>query len=107
VVQPRRDKFWNLPTGATQIDGKLTLFFQPQRKSFGIYQQKQLKLSVFCSAARRKLWNLPAKPTQFNCILFCRAAKFFGICQQEQLKSTVFCSAAAKNLGIHERFKWI
>jgi hypothetical protein len=62
-----------------------------QRKAFGICQQKQLKLTVFCSATQR---NLSTKTTQIDCILFCRAAKSFGIGSQKQLKLTVFCSAA-------------
>jgi hypothetical protein len=59
-------------------------------RSFGICQQKQLKLTVFCS---KKLWNKATQITVFcpaaqrktldiakiDCILICRAAKNLGI----------------------------
>jgi hypothetical protein len=41
---------------------------------FGIYQQKQPKLTAFCSAAQRKFLEFAIKATGMDCILFCRAA---------------------------------
>jgi hypothetical protein len=78
----------------------------PRSESFGICQQKQLKLTVL--AAPREFLGFP---TQIDSILFCRAAKIlefanesnsnwlyfvlarsenFWICQQRQLKLVVF-----------------
>jgi hypothetical protein len=86
-VQPRSEKFRNLPTKATQID--CILFSRAE----GI----ATKRTVFCSAAQRRFRNCD----QTHCIcsavqrkklnLFRRAAKFFGIANQ---KSTPFCSTA-------------
>jgi hypothetical protein len=41
----------DLPTKATQID---CILFCRTAKSFGIYQQKQPKLTTFCSAEQQK-----------------------------------------------------
>jgi diketogulonate reductase-like aldo/keto reductase len=58
------ERFWNLPTKATQIDCILvcratkatqidcTLFYYTA-KIFEICQQKQLRLTAFCSAAQQ------------------------------------------------------
>jgi hypothetical protein len=74
-------KFWNLPTNTTQTDCILfcrvaknlgitnrnnanesnCILFCCATKIFGIYQQKQQKLNLFCSAAQRKLFDLPNK----------------------------------------------
>jgi hypothetical protein len=65
-------------------------------QNFGIYQQEQLKLNLFCSAARAaKDFGICQQEqfTQIDCISFCRAEKFFGIAT----KSSVFCSAAQRN----------
>jgi hypothetical protein len=61
-------------------------------KDFGIRQQKQLKLTVFCSAAQRKFWNLPTKATQIDS----RAAKFFEFANKQltQIDCTLFSRAA-------------
>jgi hypothetical protein len=40
-----------------------------------------------------KLWNLPTRTTQIDCISFCRAEKTFGIAT----KSSIFCSAARRD----------
>jgi hypothetical protein len=68
-----------------------TVFIQARTEQFGI----ATKSTAFCSAAQRKLWNSPTKPTQTGCILFCRAAKNLGIYQQKH-KITVFCSAVQR-----------
>jgi hypothetical protein len=108
-VQPRSEKCWDLPTKATQIDCTLS---SRAAKIFGICQQKQLKSTVFCPAAQRKIlnlptkatqidwfygqprcervWNSPPKATQIDCLLSGRTAKTFGTCHQTQLKLTVF-----------------
>jgi hypothetical protein len=46
-------------------------FVLPHSEIFGICEQKQLELTVFCSAAREFL----EFATQIDGILFCRAAK--------------------------------
>jgi hypothetical protein len=56
---------------------------------FGICQQKQLKLTVFC-ALQRKFWNL-SRATHID--LFSRAAK-----KVELRTNTVFCSAAQRKI---------
>jgi hypothetical protein len=88
-------KFRNLSTKATQIGCNLSSL---AAKSFGICQQKQLKLIVFCSAAQRPILEFgnqleatpidcrlsscaapPTKATQIDCILFGSTAENFGI----------------------------
>jgi hypothetical protein len=84
--------------------------FSPAAKVFGICQQKQPKMTVFCPVAQRKVLefankstqidiiaakNLEFKATQIDCLLFSRAAKNFGI---KLLKLTVFCPAANEKL---------
>jgi hypothetical protein len=76
----------------SELRTKAFFLFSCQAATKGIYQQKQHKLIVFCSAAQTKFWNLPTKATQIKFILQCRAAKIFGICQHKQLKLAVFCS---------------
>jgi hypothetical protein len=53
----------------------------------GLPAQKKSHLTVSCSAAQRKIWNLPTKATQFDCICFIRAAKDFGIGQHKSNSS--------------------
>jgi hypothetical protein len=57
-VLPRRTK-------ATQID---RILFCRAAKDFGICQQTQLKLTLFCSVVQRKTSNLPQK--QLNWLYF-------------------------------------
>jgi hypothetical protein len=52
---------------------------QPRGETFGIYQQKQLKLTVFCSAAQRNFLEIVTKTTQIGFILFYRAAKIWKL----------------------------
>jgi hypothetical protein len=57
--------FWNLPTKATQV----TVFlFSRAAKSFGIRQQKQLNVTVFCQPSSENFWNLPTNATKIGCI---------------------------------------
>jgi hypothetical protein len=53
--------------------------------------QKQLKLTVLCSAAQREILDFIS---QFDSIVFLPRSEIFWNCQQKQLKLTVFCSAA-------------
>jgi hypothetical protein len=62
---------------------QLTVFcLSRAEKTFRICQQKQLQLTVLLDA-QRNFWNLPSKATQIDCKWFSRAAKTFGICQQK------------------------
>jgi hypothetical protein len=106
-VWPRSEEFWNLPTKVTQINcilfwraAKFLEFvnksnsltcsaaqrkllelrvFCSRSENFGIYQQKPLKSTAFCSPAKPKIWNCHQK----HCIWLSRAEKFFGGGQQE------------------------
>jgi hypothetical protein len=51
VFQPGSEYVWNLPTNATTVD---CILICHAAKYFRIRQQKQFKLTVFCSAAQRK-----------------------------------------------------
>jgi hypothetical protein len=55
-VQPRSEKFWN-------CEQEHFILFGRAAKIFGIYQEKQLKLTVFCSACSEIFWNLSTKAT--------------------------------------------
>jgi hypothetical protein len=85
--QPRSEKFWNCLTkvlhfaakNSGMANKKYGILFCRATKTFGIYRQKKLKLSVFC----------------------CRSGGKFGFCQQKQIRltafATAFCSAAQRN----------
>jgi hypothetical protein len=47
-------------------------------------------VNVCCSAAQRKLWNLPTKVSPIGCPLVQLRNENYGICQQKQLKLTVW-----------------
>jgi hypothetical protein len=53
------------------------------------------KTHVFCSAARRKFWNLPTNTIPTDCILFCREEEEE---EEEELKLTAFRSAVQRKL---------
>jgi hypothetical protein len=55
-------------------------------KIFGIYQQKELELTVFCFAAQRKILELRTKAPHFV--------------QPRSEKSTAFCSAAQEKISM-------
>jgi hypothetical protein len=71
ILLPRKGKFWNLSTKANQIDcvlpknfgiaNKHRIVFSCAAKIFGIYQQRHLNLTVFCSALQRKYLELVNK----------------------------------------------
>jgi hypothetical protein len=63
ILRFTSENLWNLPAESTQIDCILSCH---TAKSFGIYQQNQLKLTVSCSVAQRKIWNLPTKAIQID-----------------------------------------
>jgi hypothetical protein len=75
-----------------ELRPKALSFVQQRRQNFGIYQQKQLKWTVFCSPQAKVL----TKATQIDCTLFSRAAKISELRE----KSTVFSCRAATNFGI-------
>jgi hypothetical protein len=58
-----------------EFANQYTVSRMPRSEKFGIWEQKQLKLTAFCRrAAFRRLKSIVF-------ILFRRAAKMFGICQ--------------------------
>jgi hypothetical protein len=79
LVQPRCEKFGNLPTKTPQLNCVL---------KFGICQPKHLKLTAFVLPRSRNFCNCKQK----QCILFSRVAKIFGVAYE----STAFCSAAQR-----------
>jgi predicted Na+-dependent transporter len=78
-------KFWNLPTKTTQAD---CILFCRAAKNLGIYQQKQLRLTVFYSAAQRFFLNLPTN----DCILLCCADKNSALATKSTKQSYGECS---------------
>jgi hypothetical protein len=98
----RAAKVWNLPTKATQVDcfrcaarifgicnSNGQHFVLPRSENLGICQEKQLKFTVFCSAAQRKTLGF-ANKSNSNCL-------YFGLPRRQifwNLDKTAFCSAA-------------
>jgi hypothetical protein len=97
--------FLNLPSKATEfcciLFSRAWEFTTKIDKFRNLPTQKQLKLTLFCSATQREIVEFAnTKATQIKCICS-TAAKILGIYEQKQLKLTVFCVArAAKNSGI-------
>jgi hypothetical protein len=99
--------------------------FSRGAKGFGIRQHKQLKLTVFCPAAQRKLWNLSTnalklpvfsaaqrkfselstKATQIDCISSNRAAKLLEFANKATQIDRILFSSAAKDFGIDNKIK--
>jgi hypothetical protein len=71
-------KFWNF----SKTNSNDAFLFCRAAKHLGIFQQKQLKLTVFCSGCSENFRNLPTKTSQIDCILFSCAEKISN-CEQE------------------------
>jgi hypothetical protein len=79
---------------------KNCILFSRAAKTFGIYQQKHLKSTVFCSDfAAKTFWNLSTKATRIDCILCCRAGRFFGIALDFVQQREKFWNCAVKFFG--------
>jgi hypothetical protein len=81
-----------LPT-ATQIE---CILFDRAAKDFGIYQQKQLKLTVFCFGRAVKYSGIRQHKSNSLHFVLPRSENFWNFPTQKELKLTVFGSAAQR-----------